>query len=53
MRSTQRARTYDISPDGERFLVLKPVEDTQTAPAQIVVVQNWLEEVKRLVPTGR
>jgi Tol biopolymer transport system component len=47
------ARTYDISPDGERFLVLKPVEDTQTAPAQIVVVQNWLEEVKRLVPTGR
>ncbi len=46
-------RTYDISPDGQRFLVLKPVEGTQTAPPQVVVVQNWHEELKRLVPTGR
>jgi len=43
---------YDVSPDGQRFLMLKPVEQEQVAPAQIVLVQNWFEELKRLVPTG-
>lgn len=47
------ARTYDVSPDGKRFLMLKNVEpDTPARRApQIVVVQNWHEELKRLVPT--
>ena len=27
--------------------------DQTTAPTSIVVVQNWLEELKRLVPTTR
>jgi len=47
-------RTYDISPDGSRFLLLKSVsgpEQTGT-PASLVVVQNWFEELKRLVPTN-
>jgi len=39
---------YDISPDGERFLMIK---QEQTAGGQINVVQNWFEELKRLVPT--
>ena len=39
---------YDISRDGERFLVLKPFN--QSAPSTIVVVQNWFEELKRRVP---
>jgi serine/threonine-protein kinase len=43
---------YDVSPDGQRFLMLKPVEQEQ-APTQITVVQNWTEELKRLVPTGK
>lgn len=45
-------RMYDVSPDGRRFLMLK-IADTQanTPPPQLVVVQNWLEELKRLVPT--
>jgi Tol biopolymer transport system component len=42
-------RTYDISPDGQRFLLIKP--ETATPPS-IVVVQNWFEELKRLVPTN-
>ena len=37
---------YAVSPDAQRFLMLKPVE--QAAPAQINVVLNWLEELKRL-----
>ncbi len=42
---------YDISPDGRRFLMMKEVERGETQ-AQINVVLNWFEELKRLVPTG-
>jgi Tol biopolymer transport system component len=44
---------YDVSPDGQRFLMLKPNEQTQSAPTQINVVQNWFEELKQKVPTGK
>jgi serine/threonine-protein kinase len=45
---------YDVSPDGQRFLMIKPVEQTSSSsPTQIVVVQNWFEELKRRVPTGK
>ena len=43
---------YDVSPDGQRFLMLKPGEQTQAA-TQINVVLNWSEELKRRVPTGK
>jgi Tol biopolymer transport system component len=43
---------YDVSPDGQRFLMLKSIEATQAAPTQINVVLNWFEELKRRVPTG-
>ena len=48
-------RTYDVSPDGQRFLMLKQVAspDQSAGPARIVVVQNWVEELKRLVPHRR
>jgi len=39
---------YGISPDGQRFLMIK---QEQTAGAQINVVLNWFEELNRLVPT--
>jgi Tol biopolymer transport system component len=43
---------YDVAPDGQRFLMLKPVEQAQAAPTQINVVLNWFEELKRRVPSG-
>jgi Tol biopolymer transport system component len=43
---------YDVSADGQRFLMLKPTEQAQAA-TQIVVVQNWFEELKQKVPTGK
>jgi Tol biopolymer transport system component len=43
-------RTYDISPDGQRFLVVKPASDPSTPPPQLIVVQHFDEELKRLVP---
>jgi len=47
------SRQYDVSPDGQRFLMIKEAGATnQTAtPPQVIVVQHWTEELKRLVPT--
>ncbi len=45
------ARSYDLAPDG-RFVIIRSDRaqgEENTAP-QIVVVQNWFEELKRLVP---
>jgi serine/threonine protein kinase/Tol biopolymer transport system component len=43
---------YDISADGQSFLMLKPSEQ-EAAPTQINVVLNWFEELKHKVPTGK
>jgi serine/threonine protein kinase/Tol biopolymer transport system component len=43
---------YDVSPDGQRFLMIKANEQ-QSAPTQINVVLNWFEELKQKVPTGK
>ncbi len=37
---------YDISPDGQQFLMIK-----EAGHSQINVILNWFEELKRLVPT--
>jgi serine/threonine-protein kinase len=40
-------RTYDVSRDGQRFLMIKPPLAEQTAASgRIVVVLNWFEELK-------
>jgi dipeptidyl aminopeptidase/acylaminoacyl peptidase len=39
---------YDVSADGERFLMIKQDE---VSPAQINVVLNWTEELKRILRT--
>ena len=44
-------RNYDIAADGQRFLMIKaPGGDATGVPPQIVVVQHFDEELKRLVP---
>jgi serine/threonine-protein kinase len=45
-------RQYDVSPDGQRFLMVKEVGATgeRASPRSIIVVQSWVEELKRLVP---
>jgi serine/threonine-protein kinase len=40
---------YDVSPDGQRFLMVKEAAQA-TALTQINVVLNWFEELKRLAP---
>jgi WD40-like Beta Propeller Repeat len=54
-------RSYDVSPDGQKFLMIKQagpnqavaLGDGQTRRVEegLIVVQNWVEELKRLVPT--
>ncbi len=46
------ARTYDVSRDGQTFLMIKAAGDDPTStPTGIVVVLNWVEELKARVPT--
>lgn len=46
-------RSYDIHPDGKRFL-MKQLSDQPPQPVkQIQIVQNWFEELKRLCPAGK
>jgi serine/threonine-protein kinase len=40
---------YDVSPDGQRFLMVQSSGPEQI-PTQIRVVLNWLEELKQRVP---
>ncbi len=42
---------YDVSPDGQRFLMVKETEASISA-TQINVVLNWFEELKRRAPVG-
>jgi serine/threonine protein kinase/Tol biopolymer transport system component len=48
-------RAYDVSGDGERFLMLKvgaaDDADASAAEPRVIIVENWFEELKRLVPT--
>ena len=44
-------RTYDVAPDGRRFLLTQQRDDAPQPPiTHVVLVQNWLEELKRLAP---
>ena len=53
----QRISNFDVTADGQRFLVTVPAgsgDTGDTAPgARINVVINWFEELKQRVPTGR
>jgi eukaryotic-like serine/threonine-protein kinase len=44
---------YDVSRDGQRFLMVKAAEPEEQSATQINVVFNWFEELKRRVPSGK
>ena len=48
------AHNYDVSRDSQRFLMVAPAarEPGAEARPRVVVVENWFEELKRLVPTN-
>jgi serine/threonine-protein kinase len=52
MPPTAGTRPYDIAPDGRLLIIRNGQAEAGGAPASnLIVVQNWTEELKRLVPT--
>ncbi len=51
MRLITPGRTYNISLDGQWFLMIEEGPGTAENARQIILVQNWFEELRRLVPT--
>jgi hypothetical protein len=49
---SERGRTFDVSADGQRFLMVKD-DPAGRQPASMVVVINWVEELRRLISGGR
>jgi hypothetical protein len=49
--SANQVRSYDITPDGKRFLVPARLGYIPKEVTKLDFVQNWFEELKRLVPT--
>jgi len=48
--ATVPTRSWDMSADGQRFLLLRPVPSTDKFVTDMHVVLNWTEDLKRLVP---
>lgn len=48
---TGPVRGYDVTPDGRRFLMVQQLDPPPAPPGELVLVDNWHEELKRLVPT--
>ena len=46
----ERSRPYDVHPEGDRFVMVRSSGGTDAQP-QIILVENWTEELTRLVPT--
>jgi hypothetical protein len=46
-------RNWEISSDGQRFLMVKLDDRKPTPVTEMILVQNWFEELKRLAPSGK
>jgi serine/threonine-protein kinase len=44
--------TYDVSPDGQRFLMIKEETSAAGLAPRIIVVENWFDELERRVPAN-
>lgn len=50
-QTNEPARGYDATPDGRSFLMIQDRSRPPDVVRQMIVVQNWHEELKRRVPT--
>ena len=42
-------KLFDVSPDGERFLA---IEAQDLSKGEVIVIENWFDELKQLVPAN-
>ncbi len=45
---TNSGITYDVDPKGNRFLMMRPAEESTAS--SVMIVLNWFDELRRLVP---
>jgi Tol biopolymer transport system component len=45
--------SYDVSPDGKRFLMIKRPAAAQSSTDQVTLVLNWFEELRRRAPAQK
>jgi hypothetical protein len=45
-------RPYDVAPDGRRFLMVQQKERPVVSVSEMVLVQNWFEELRARVPVN-
>jgi hypothetical protein len=48
---TSGGRGYDVTPDGQRFLMVQRLEPSAEPDTQLVLVNNWIRELHQLVAT--
>jgi eukaryotic-like serine/threonine-protein kinase len=51
--TSEPTRNWDVSPDGQHFLMTKLFSRKPQPVTELILVQDWLEELKRLVPTPK
>jgi serine/threonine-protein kinase len=50
--SSSPMRSWDLWPDGRGFLMVKLEESQPQTVTEMILVQNWFEDLKRLAPPG-
>ena len=48
--ATAIVRPYDVAADGQRFLMVKQKDRAPIFVSQMILVQNWIEELQARVP---
>ena len=49
--SATQTRSYDVTPDGRRFLFIKDAAQNPSAtPASLIVTLNWFDEIRAKLP---
>jgi hypothetical protein len=43
-------RNWDLWPDGQGFIMVKEEEIKPQPVTEMILIQNWLDELNRLVP---
>jgi hypothetical protein len=53
LTTTGPARGYDVMPDGQRFLFARRVEVPAPPAPPMILVEHWIEDLKRLAPASQ
>ena len=52
MRLAVPSRSYDVTPDGQKFLIVQQPNREWPPSSEVRLVVNWFEELERLVPVN-